>query len=204
MKKIEKEYQAEYGHIPKNKLTRLCQMMDSYSQKRRKNMDTTKLNRLINMEWETFELTIWLLPKATPRPRFNGKNNIFYVKGAKDNRDIFAKFVKDNDLPMITTPCNFYCTSYFPIPKSMSKDEQILAEMGYIRPITKPDWDNIGKTYSDMIQSDLLFDDSLIIKGVSEKYYSIKPRIEIKIEYMKKHDSIYNSNKMRKKVAIDE
>ena len=86
----------------------------------------------------------------------------------------------------------------------MRENEKILAEMGYIRPISKPDWDNVGKTYSDMIQGTLLFDDSLIIEGISRKFYSIKPRIEIKIEYMKKYDSLYNTNKMRKKVEIDE
>ena len=35
-----------------------------------------------------------------------------------------------------------------------------------------------------MIQGLLLYDDSLIIKGVSEKKYSIKPRIEITISYI--------------------
>ena len=103
---------------------------------------------------------------------------------------------------MITTPCKFTCRSYLPIPKSMSAIEKILAEMGLIRPITKPDWDNIGKTYSDMIQGMLLLDDSLIIEGVSKKYYSTKPRVEIYIEYMEKYDCLYNERKIRKKVKL--
>ena len=101
---------------------------------------------------------------------------------------------------MAGTPCKFKCISYFPIPKSMNDVEKLAAELGFIRPISKPDWDNIGKTYSDAIQGSLLYDDSLIIEGVSKKFYSIKPRIELFIEYMSEHDSMFNFNKMRKKV----
>jgi len=81
----------------------------------------------------------------------------------------------------------------------MKPAEQILAECGFIRPISKPDFDNLVKTYTDMIQDVLLLDDSLIIEGSSSKYYSWKPRIEFTIEYMVEHDSIYNKNKINKK-----
>ena len=81
----------------------------------------------------------------------------------------------------------------------MSKVEMVLAEMGLIRPISKPDWDNIGKAYCDMIQGFLIYDDSLIIKGMSEKFYSIKPRIEITISYMEDFDSKFNKRKMLKR-----
>lgn len=202
MKKIEKEYQEEYGDISKDSLERVLSMIDTQSNRKSKNYPI--LNQILNMEWETVEFIIYLVPKATPRPRINHGKNIFYVSGAKDNKDIFKKFIIKHDFPLIVTPCKFYCDSYLPIPKSMRENEKILAEMGYIRPISKPDWDNVGKTYSDMIQGTLLFDDSLIIEGISRKFYSIKPRIEIKIEYMKKYDSLYNTNKMRKKVEIDE
>lgn len=204
MKKVEKEYIELYGDVSPYNLDRTCSMIDEYSNKRTRAKREAKLNDLLNISWESVSFIIYLIPQATPRPRYNGGSKIFYVRGAKDNRDIFEKFIVNQDIPMITTPCKFYCDSYFPIPKSMRDDEKILAEMGYIRPITKPDWDNVGKTYSDMIQGTLLFDDSLIIEGTSRKFYSAKPRIEIKIEYMKNHDSIYNTNKMRKKGIIDE
>ena len=74
--------------------------------------------------------------------------------------------------------------------------------MGLIYPINKPDWDNLGKTYSDMIQDYLIADDALIIKGTSEKFYSIKPRIEIEIEYMEDFDSTFNRNKMKERVKL--
>ena len=85
----------------------------------------------------------------------------------------------------------------------MTKSEQILAEMGLIRPISKPDWDNLGKSYSDMIQGVLIQDDSLIIEGVSRKFYSAKPRVEITIEYLKDFDSKFNENKIIKRLRSD-
>ena len=81
----------------------------------------------------------------------------------------------------------------------MNQIEKVLAEIGLIRPISKPDWDNVGKAYCDMLQGLILYDDSLIVEGVSKKYYSMKPRIEITISYMKEHDSGYNRKKMKEK-----
>lgn len=203
MKKIESEYRDLYGDVSSDQMERLDELFKK-CKNGKKRPENGKLNEILNMEWNEINFVIYLLPKATPRPRCNRIMNTFYVMGAKDNKDIFKKFIVKQDIEMITTPCKFYCNSYLPIPKGMRHDEKILAEMGYIRPISKPDWDNLGKTYSDMIQGTLLFDDSLIIEGSSKKFYSTKPRIEIRIEYMKKYDSLYNEQKMRKKVEIYE
>lgn len=201
MKKIESDYIEEYGNIPRNEINQLGYLMKNMKFKNRKeNFLIDSIMDVLNKEWKRIDFTIYLLPKATPRPRINYRLNTFYVSGAKDNKDIFKKFIMNCDTELITTPCKFKCESYFPIPKSMTNVEKILAELGLIRPITKPDWDNIGKTYSDMIQGFLLLDDSLIIEGTSKKFYSSKPRIEIHIEYMKEYDCLYNEKKIRKKV----
>ena len=136
-----------------------------------------------------------MVPKGTPRPR-SGKNGVFYVKGASDNKKIFKEFIRDNDITLISTPTKFHCISYLPIPSSMSNVEKILAELGFIRPTSKPDWDNIAKAYCDMIQGLLLYDDSLVVEGSSKKFYSVKPRIEILIEYMENYDCKFNRKKI--------
>lgn len=197
MKKIELEYIDKYGEIPKDGLNRFFLLTSKI-----RNMPKfyEKMNYIKNIKWKTLNFVIYLVPKATPRPRYNFIRNTVYVMGSKDNKDIFKKFFLNTDLPMITTPCKFKCISYLPMPKSMNTIEKTLAEMGLVRPITKPDWDNLGKTYSDMIQGTLLYDDNLIIEGVSKKYYSLKPRIEIQLEWMEEMDSDFNTKKIRKKV----
>ena len=201
MKKAELDYIEKYGNVSSDHLERMLGMIsDVKSQDRFIKQLTEDVERIKSIQWSTIRFVIYLLPKATPRPRHNFIRNTFYVMGAKDNRDIFAKALINADIDMITTPCKFECISYLPIPSSMSNEEKLLAESGLIRPVVKPDWDNLGKTYSDMIQGTLLFDDSLIIEGIAKKYYSSKPRIEITIQYMDKFDSRFNEKKLRKKV----
>ena len=160
------------------------------------NKSENKLLVSSNNQWNKISMVFYIKPKATPRPRL-GRYGVFYVKGAKENKKFFSDYVKKHELPFITTPCKFEVRSYLPIPKSMNKNEKILAEEGLVRPISKPDWDNLGKTYSDMVNSILIYDDALIIEGVSKKYYSKNPRVEIDIEYMKEHDSKFNARKYK-------
>lgn len=201
MLKIEKDYLEEYGDIPTDTIGRLNYLISNFKTLRPfKGKIISRLKECLNREWEEIEYTLYLVPKATPRPRASFSSRVFYVKGASDHKKLFKRIIKDIDYKMIFTPCEFYCTTYHPIPKTMNAVEQVLAELGYIRPTSKPDFDNLAKTYSDMIQGILLDDDAYIIKGVSEKYYSVKPRIEIKLRYMKEFDSVYNKKKIERKV----
>ena len=195
MMKNEKEYNELYGDIPKDYEGRIEFILNQINVKRLNTPVYEYIKNIRNIPWKTISYTIYLLPKATPRPR-SGKNGIFYVKGASDNKKFFQKYLIDQDVPMINTPCKFTCICYFPIPSSMSNIEKVAAELGFIRPISKPDWDNVGKAYCDMIQDLLIYDDSLIVEGVSKKFYSVKPRIEISISYMEDFDSHFNKKKI--------
>jgi len=196
MLKQEKEYKEEYGNIPSSNLERLDYLINNISIK---NKDIYyEIERVKSINWKKESFIIYLLPKATPRPRM-GRGGIFYVKGAKDNKKLFQKYITDFDIPLITTPIKFTCISYFPIPSSMKSYEKVLAELGFIRPISKPDFDNLAKAYCDMLQDTLIYDDALVVEGISKKYYSVKPRIEITIEYMEDYDSEFNKKKIIKK-----
>jgi Holliday junction resolvase RusA-like endonuclease len=198
MLKIEKEYNEKYGDIPSDSDERLNYLLRTINLKKSQKKINDEISRIKNIKWKTIKYTIYLLPKATPRPR-SGKNGVFYVKGAKDNKKIFEKFMTNQDIDIITTPTKFYCNAYFPIPSSMSAVEKVCAELGFIRPTSKPDWDNVAKTYCDMCQGFLIYDDSLIVEGTTSKYYSVKPRIEVTISYMEDYDSNFNKRKIIRK-----
>lgn len=195
MKKFEKEYQEKYGMISKDKEERVKLLKDSLSPKQ-KQQYLEKLNLLQHTNWLSQSFTIYLLPKGTPRPR-SGRFG-FYVKGASDNRKYFEKYLENKDVNFVTTPCMFTCQTYLPTPQSMTKVEKVLAEEGYIRPTSKPDWDNLAKTYCDMIQGFLIYDDAIIIHGECDKFYSSKPRIEITLYWMEHFDSVFNKKKIEK------
>lgn len=202
MLKIEKEYEEKYGSIPISQKDRLVILVNTLNKKKRKKKISIfeEIKKIENIEWETYEFTLYLLPKATPRPRINKNTQIFYVRGSDVTKKIFRKYFKLHPHDMIITPMYFEVNAYLPTPASMKIEDKILAELGYIRPISKPDFDNLAKTYSDMLTGVLIYDDALIIEGTSKKFYSLKPRIEVKIKYMKDFDSLFNWKKIDSKL----
>lgn len=198
MSKIRDLYDQAYGDVPCGELERMDYLLAKVTPKRGLRIDITKeIQRILNIKWKRLNFTLFLVPKGTPRPR-QGRGNHFYVKGAMDHKNFFKEFYSTwKDQPTIVTACKVTTISYLPIPSSMKHYEMILAEWGLIRPIVTPDFDNLIKTYCDMVQGTLLHNDSLIIEGTSKKYYSAKPRVEFTIEYMEEYDSVFNKNKMK-------
>lgn len=200
--KLVNEYRTKFGSVPINCYDRFLKLLRDNNFKD-KDINTLRemIHKALNRKWNSVSFTFLLEPKATPRPRGHFKNGKFrfFVRDAKNHKDIFDEVIREvgNGLNIIT-PCRIYIETFHPIPNSMSKFEKILAELKLIEVISKPDWDNLGKTYSDMIQKTFILDDSLIYEAVVKKKYSVKPRIEIYIEYMAEFDSQYNKKKVMK------
>ena len=154
--------------------------------------------RISNIKWLEKECVFHIIPKGTPRPRSCGTH--FYVKGAKQMKKTFQKFLSDEGI--ICTRCEFELTTYQPTPvNSMTNTEILLAEKGLIRPIATPDFDNLAKTYTDALQGVILLNDNIINPGRVEKYYSIKPRIKIRLRYQETFDCKFNERKTLQSVG---
>ena len=204
-KKELQKYKDDYGEISNDVMERIYNFLDGISDKQLEGVRNDIKNNLDTV-WYTISFIFYFIPKATPRARLAGFGKHFYVSDAMNNRKLMEKFVKKEleDFDLITTACKFHCDCYFPTPKSMNKSEKLRAEMGLVNNLTKPDWDNLGKTYSDMIQNTIIMDDSLIIEGCVRKFYSSKPRIELTIEYADRYDSNYNMKSItRRKQYLD-
>lgn len=196
-KLVIRDYQEKYGDIPfdhddimkylddKLKLTE-----DDYNQINKDNEYAKSI------PWEELQIILPIVPKPSPRPRYSRVSHGFYVEGAAENKKLLKYYIEEI-YNIIYTQTYFSLVAYLPTPMSvMSKKEIYRAEQGDIRPLPNPDWDNLGKTYSDMIQQILIFNDNIITKGLVEKYYSVKPRVEINIKYQKGFDSKYNKNRI--------
>lgn len=72
--------------------------------------------------------------------------------------------------------------AYFEIPQSKSKKFKELAREGKIRPIKRPDTDNIAKNIKDALNKIAFPDDSQIVTEIIEKFYSDIPGAEIFIK----------------------
>lgn len=195
-----KEYQSKYSDIPDGFEAQVEYVINDV---KLKDKEITKIRESIHKlkaaKWETFEMVVKLEPRATPRPR-TGKWGNFYVSNAANYNNLFKKFISnlpENLYPgIISTPCIMEIKTYHPVPSNMTRIEKILAELRLIYPISKPDFDNLAKTYADMVQKYLLLDDSLVIQAIQKKRYSCKPRIEIKFKFMTKYDCKYNKRKI--------
>ena len=199
-KKVE-EYELQYGDIPEDFNDRLIYLMKELNINKKDLVKIkSEIERIQNIKKYKIDFTFYFIPKATPRPRNSRFSKVFYVKKDMDYSEVFRIFIEEcTDINFkIITPSVFTCKTYFPIPNNMNKTEKVLAELGLIPYVSKPDWDNLGKTYSDMVQKHFIIDDSLMYKGEVEKFYSSKPRIEISIEFLSEFDSSYNRKKIEK------
>lgn len=202
------EYEEKFSDIPKDYTERLLWMYDKYNinDKKAENIIAKRNAMVQSLEYGDLFIILYENPEGSPRPRFrlvNRKNfineamtngqfvHVYSITGKEDN--MFMKRLIDNDLiaisNMIFTPCIVEYNAYLKTPSTFNVEDKFLAEIGLIRPITKPDWDNLGKKYSDMSNHNLWLDDTLVISGTVNKFYSILPRIEIKLRFL---NMLYN------------
>lgn len=217
------EYEDKYGDIPKDYNERLDWLYDKLhltAIKSKMIIDKYKAMKESIFYNEIF-IVLYEVPEPSPRPRFrlvNRENisnmaianpsfvHVYSISGAEDN-NFMRRLITDQDFidldHIIYTPCNLTYTTYFKTPSYYNAIDTYLAELGMHRPITKPDWDNLGKKYSDMSNSNLWLDDNLVIEGTVKKYYSILPRIEIELKYTNMLFNKYQYKSISKKYNGD-
>lgn len=209
----DQEYLEKYNDIPKDYNERLSWMVSKYnlSQKQMEEIIYRKRNIEDNLYFNEFLLVLYEEPEGTPRPRFRfiNKSNYpneaamnpgfihVYQPNAKDD-NVFMKRLLGNELlelnQFIQTPCSLEISCFFKTPSGFNISDKFIAEYGLDWDIKKPDWDNIGKKYSDMYNSNIWLDDSMVVDGRVRKFYSILPRVEIHLKYL---NSAMNLNQYR-------
>lgn len=194
---MDKEYQEKFGYLPDTQNEILIYLENNLKLNTDKIMEDER--RINSLEWKKINIFLPIIPKPTPRPRYQFKTKHFYVKGAKKNKEIIKDYI--DNLGIIYTRTKLTVKTYQLSPSSMTNTEIYLAEKGIICPIQDPDWDNLGKAYSDMLQGILLINDNIIQVGTVEKYFSVKPRVELFLEYQDGFDCKFNKRKMENSTA---
>jgi Holliday junction resolvase RusA-like endonuclease len=82
--------------------------------------------------------------------------------------------------PLLDGPLFVEVTAYMPVAESKPKKWKADALSGAIRPTKKPDWDNFGKIL-DALNLVVWVDDAQIVEGRVRKFYSDRPRMEIRV-----------------------
>jgi len=124
-------------------------------------------------------------PTAKGRPRFFRRGSFVgtytppKTEAAEDNfRSQSLKYKPEKPL---AGALKISVKVYRSIPHSLSKKRMWLAEKGIIRPITRPDGDNYLKLCCDALNGIFWQDDAQIIDMSVEKYFSERPRIEVRL-----------------------
>lgn len=203
------EYENNYSHIPKDYYERLAWMCDTYNISDKKAEKILKLRQdaIDSFTYNTINFVLYEIPAGKERPRFRviSKNQLIngainnpefvhvYSLSGHDDHVYMNRLVNSSDFialdQMLCTPVFAEFISYFPTPKSYSNERKFLAEIGLDRPLTKPDFDNIEKKYADMFNGTIWLDDIFVVDSCSRKFYSILPRLEIRIHFM---NMVYN------------
>lgn len=131
------------------------------------------------------EFTIYGEPIAQGRPRFSTVNGFSQAIDPPDSKEYkkYVKLMASQNRPHkpIEGPVNLKLVIYRPLLKSMSKKKKAEAVAGTLRPIKKPDVDNVAKGIMDAMTSIIWQDDKQVVSLQVSKYYSEQPRVEVEV-----------------------
>ncbi len=131
------------------------------------------------------EFTIYGEPVAQGRPRFARRGKFTQAYDPPDSREYkkYVKLLASQNRPHtpIEGPVELKLLIYRPLLKSMSKKKKAAAVAGALRPIKKPDVDNVAKGIMDAMTGIIWADDKQVVGLQVSKYYSEQPRVEVQV-----------------------
>lgn len=197
------EYDLKYADVPRDYNERIAWMIDKFnvSPKMMDNIIEKKRHMEFNLQYFDYQVTILEIVHSKPRPRYRVINRKNFADMAKLNPSfiqVYSPHANEDLRSMhrligdeldqlhlfIQTPCTIMINVYEQTPSSFSTIDTFLAEYGLIPSISHNDYDNFLKATSDRLNTNLWLDDSLVVSGTVNKYYSILPRQEIFIRYL--------------------
>lgn len=208
------EYEAKFGNIPIDYESRLSWLYDELKISDQQAFEILNKRDMMIRDLSYYDTNIILfeVPEGSPRPRFRLVNrsnlsnmamsnpsfiHVYSLTGREDNM-YMKRLMSQEDFTaldsMICTPCIIDINAFLKTPSYYNREDIILAEIGLHRPISKPDWDNLGKKYSDMFNANVWLDDTLVIDGSIHRYYSVLPRVEIRLRYL---NMVYNRHQFK-------
>lgn len=137
--------------------------------------------------------TIWGEPKGKARPRVTRGGHAYTPAGTVAyEKQVKAAYLQQTDRVKLTGALKITIFVCFAPPKSDSRKKRAEKISGQIRPVKKPDWDNIGKIVCDALNGLAYDDDAQITSATVIKRYAEYPYVSV---YITKDDSDCYYNK---------
>lgn len=193
-KEREKLYNETYGNVSNDIYDRLKnELGDDFNE----DLLISALDRIKeakkNIEYHMIRFTFYEEPIQSHRPRVNYHTRAMHVPNAKENSVAISKFISKlkEDINIVATPMKIILKAYYPMPKNIKKLDMLLYELEHDYAIGKPDFDNVLKAYCDMLLNNIILDDDIVSSCTFDKYFSLKPRVELSIIYTNGYASEY-------------
>lgn len=134
-------------------------------------------------------MIVYGAPQGKARPRFRSCGKFVQTYTPKNTMkyetQIKNEYYLQDGRYYNEEPLCIIIVAYYEIPKSWSKKKRDLAFCNQLKPMVKPDLDNVIKVVLDALNKVAYADDKQICRIVAEKKYSIMPRLEIELKEMK-------------------
>ena len=132
------------------------------------------------------QFTIPGTPVAKARPRVTRSGHAYTPKKTADYerrvKICVMQLMAVQHLRPTTEAIRLYVQAFFPIPSSWSLSKKKNAIEGVLKPVSRPDLDNLVKSIQDALNGVAYKDDSQIIELIGGKHYSYEPRVEVTVE----------------------
>lgn len=130
----------------------------------------------------TDPVTVSLLgqPIGKGRPRFNRKSGRAYTPERTASNAAMLRLAATEAMrgrELLDGPLRLHVYAELAIPASWSRRKRDGAILGIIRPIGRPDLDNIVKQVKDAFNGVVYVDDSRVCVMVSRKLYGVQPKV---------------------------
>lgn len=123
-------------------------------------------------------------PQGKARPRFSRGHA--YTPDATKKYETMTAFLYRRAANGFSfdkeTPISVTILVYFSVPKSASKKKKEVMLYGGIRPVRKPDADNIAKIILDALNGTAYHDDAQIVQLSVRKQYAENNSVEVTLE----------------------
>jgi Holliday junction resolvase RusA-like endonuclease len=136
-------------------------------------------------------ITVSLLgePVAFARMRIAARTGAHFVPAPQRNAMAALRIEAANTMlhmgaAVLDEPVSVELLAELPIPASWSKKRRNLAILGYIRPATRPDIDNIFKLMADAFNGVIWRDDVLVVDVHMRKIYGLQPKLVVTVKPM--------------------
>ena len=132
----------------------------------------------------TLRFVVHGAPVAKGRPRMTRNGRTYTPQKTVNYENLvrleYTRQCGEQKFPQ-DSPLDVRIMAYYPIPKSVSKKKRQLMIDKQLRPLKKPDTDNVCKAILDSLNDIAYHDDAQVVDSMIRKFYSENPRVVVTI-----------------------